>query len=168
MTSKPCINGHCKPLQPEVASVEGRLREEIAAGDARLREGIAALGVELRGEAADTKRYMGVLAEGLRYELQLVAEAVQLQNERLTEIRREVEVQARETQALFRLSFCRPRLGRLSPNWFACRHQTYDKGKDKAITVPKPMGGFEHEPFDLPSLLIGEFRHQGLHRCRDV
>lgn len=92
-------------VRQEVAAVEGRLREEIGAVDARLRQEIAALGVELRGEVADTKRHMGVLAEGLRHELQLVAEAVQFQNERLTEIRREVEAQARETQALFRLSF---------------------------------------------------------------
>ncbi len=92
-------------LRRDMVAVEGRLREEIAAGDARLREEIRAVGVELRGEVAETKRHMGVLAEGLRHELQLVAEAVQFQNERLTEIRREVELQARETQSLFRLSF---------------------------------------------------------------
>ncbi|MDH5669294.1 MAG: hypothetical protein OEY86_14915 [Nitrospira sp.] len=70
-----------------------------------VREEMAALGTELRSEITDTKRHMGVLTEGIRHEVQLVAEAVQLQSERMTDIRHEVERQARETRALFQLSF---------------------------------------------------------------
>lgn len=47
---------------------------------------------------------MGVLAEGLRHDVQLVAEAEQLHSEQLADIRREVEMQARETRALLQLS----------------------------------------------------------------
>jgi chromosome segregation ATPase len=95
-------------LRQEIAAVRqetGDLRQEIGAVEGRMRQEMSALGTDLRGEIADAKRHMGVLAEGLRHELQLVAEAVQLQSERMTDIRREVELQARETQALFRLSF---------------------------------------------------------------
>ena len=59
----------------------------------------------LTGEITDTKRHMGVLTEGARHEVQLVAEAVQLQSERMTDVRHEVERQARETRALFQLSY---------------------------------------------------------------
>lgn len=75
---------------------------EVAQG---VREEMAVLGTDLRSEITDTKRHMGVLTEGLRHELQLVAEAVQLQSERMTDVRREVEIQARETRALLQLSY---------------------------------------------------------------
>jgi len=48
---------------------------------------------------------MGVLTEGVRHDLQLVAEAVQLQSERTADLRREVDAQAQETRALLRLSY---------------------------------------------------------------
>lgn len=70
---------------------------EVAQG---VREEMAVLGTDLRSEITDTKRHMGVLTEGLRHELQLVAEAVQLQSERLSDVRREVEIQATETGVL--------------------------------------------------------------------
>jgi len=98
-----------------------------------MREEMAALRTELRSEITDTKRHMGlltdeitdtkqqvnmlteeitgtkqhmgVLTEGVRHEVQLVAEAVQLQSERMTDVRHEVEGQAQETRALFQLSY---------------------------------------------------------------
>ena len=98
-----------------------------------VREEMAALGTELRSEITDTTRHMGVLTEeitatkqhmgvlteeitatrqhmgvlteGVRHEIQLVAEAVQLQSERMTDVRHEVERQARETRALLQLSY---------------------------------------------------------------
>lgn len=59
----------------------------------------------LASDITDTKRYMGVLTEGVRHEIQLVAEAVQLQSERMTDVRRDVERQAQETRALLQLSY---------------------------------------------------------------
>jgi hypothetical protein len=53
----------------------------------------------------ETKRHMGVLAEGLRHDVQLVAEAGQLHSERLDDVRREVDIQNRETRALLRVTY---------------------------------------------------------------
>jgi hypothetical protein len=59
---------------------------------AQIQQLIASATDTLRGELADSKRHAGVLAEGLRHELQLVAEGF-------------LEEQFRETRALIQLSY---------------------------------------------------------------
>ncbi len=60
----------------------------------------------LRTEIADTKRHTGVLTEGLRHELQLVAEGFQLHlDRRHADDRVYLDEQFRETRALIQLSY---------------------------------------------------------------
>ena len=105
---------HMGVLTQEIAGTKrhlGMLTQEIA----ETKQHMGALTEEITGtkrqvnvlaeEITDTKRHMGVLTEGVRHEVQLVAEAVQLQSERMTDVRHEVERQARETRALFQLSY---------------------------------------------------------------
>ena len=91
---------HMGVLTEEITATKqhmGVLTEEITATKRHM-------GV-LTEEITDSKRHMGVLTEGVRHEIQLVAEAVQLQSERMTDVRHEVERQARETRALLQLSY---------------------------------------------------------------
>lgn len=60
----------------------------------------------LRAEIADAKRHTGVLTEGLRHELQLVAEGFQMHlDRRHADDREHVDNQFRETRALIQLSY---------------------------------------------------------------
>ena len=99
-----------------VTAATDRLRQEIAGSAAGLRQEMAGMAGELRQEMGqiesrfgdrleEAKRHMGVLAEGLRHDVQLVAEAGQLHSERLDDVRREVDIQNRETRTLLRLSY---------------------------------------------------------------
>ena len=88
-----------------VTAATDRLRQEITASAAGLRQEMGQIESRVGDRLEETKRHMGVLVEGLRHDLQLVAEAGQLHSERLVDIRREVEMQARETRALLQLSY---------------------------------------------------------------
>ena len=81
-------------MRQEMTGIAGGLGREMGLMESRLGDRLE-----------ETKRHMGVLAEGLRHDVQLVAEAGQLHSERLADIRREVEMQARETRALLQLSY---------------------------------------------------------------
>lgn len=60
----------------------------------------------LRTEIVDAKRHTGVLTEGLRHELQLVAEGFQMHlDRRHTDDRAYLDEQFRETRALIQLSY---------------------------------------------------------------
>jgi hypothetical protein len=60
----------------------------------------------LRTEIVDAKRYTGVLTEGLRHELQLVAEGFQMHlDRRHADDRAYLDEQFRETRALIQLSY---------------------------------------------------------------
>lgn len=60
----------------------------------------------LRIEIVDAKRHTGVLTEGLRHELQLVAEGFQMHlDRRHTDDRVYLDEQFRETRALIQLSY---------------------------------------------------------------
>ena len=60
----------------------------------------------LRVEIADSKRHTGVLTEGLRHELQLVAEGFQMHlDRRHADDRAYLDEQFRETRALIQLSY---------------------------------------------------------------
>ena len=60
----------------------------------------------LRTEIADAKRHTGVQTEGLRHELQLVAEGFQMHlDRRHADDRAHVDNQFRETRALIQLSY---------------------------------------------------------------
>lgn len=60
---------------------------------------------DLRQEIVEAKRHSGVLVEGLRHEMQLLAEGLQMHIERRhLEDRRYVDQQFQETHALIRLN----------------------------------------------------------------
>ena len=60
----------------------------------------------LRADIADAKRHTGVLTEGLRHELQLVAEGFQMYlDRRHADDRAYLDEQFRETRALIQLSY---------------------------------------------------------------
>ena len=60
----------------------------------------------LRADIADAKRHSGVLTEGLRHELQLVAEGFQMHlDRRHADDRAYLDEQFRETRALIQLSY---------------------------------------------------------------
>ncbi|MBS0180985.1 MAG: hypothetical protein JSS39_01170 [Nitrospira sp.] len=72
---------------------------------AQIQQLIAAATDTLRGAIVDSKRHAGVLAEGLRHELQLVAEGFQMHlGRRHAEDRSFLEDQFRETRALIHIS----------------------------------------------------------------
>ncbi len=59
----------------------------------------------IRSEIADTKRHTGVLTEGLRHELQLVAEGFQMHlDRRHADDRAYLDEQFKETRSLIQLS----------------------------------------------------------------
>ena len=92
-------------LRQEIAASAGSLREEMAASAGGLREEMGQIESRFGDRLEEAKRHMGVLAEGLRHDVQLVAEAGQLHSERLDDVRREVDIQNRETRTLLRLSY---------------------------------------------------------------
>ena len=77
----------------------------MAASAGGLREEMGQIESRFGDRLEEAKRHMGVLAEGLRHDVQLVAEAGQLHSERLDDVRREVDIQNRETRTLLRLSY---------------------------------------------------------------
>jgi chromosome segregation ATPase len=80
----------------------GSLRQEVGS----VRQEISGLAQDLREGIAEGKRHTGVLVQGLRHELQLVAEGLQMHVEqRHQEDRRYMDHQFRETRALIHLSY---------------------------------------------------------------
>jgi hypothetical protein len=67
------------------------------------------MGAGLRGEMAELKRHTDVVAEHLRGEIQLVAEAVVATNERLDrrfdDLRRELKEEFADVRAMIRVSY---------------------------------------------------------------
>src|SRR5262249_34949490 len=103
-----------RSLRTDLADVAGAtqsLRADVA--DARRHASVLTEGVRhelqlvaesLRADIADARRHAGVLTEGLRHELQLVAEGFQLHLEhRHAEDRAYIDDQFRETRALIQL-----------------------------------------------------------------
>lgn len=73
---------------------------------AQIQEIVGAATESLRADIADARRHTGVLTEGLRHELQLVAEGFQLHlGRRHAEERTYLDDQFRETRALIQLSY---------------------------------------------------------------
>ena len=77
----------------------------VTAATDRPRQEMAQMESRFDDRLEDIKRHMSVLAEGLRHDIQLVAEAGQLHSERLDDVRREVDIQNRETRALLRVTY---------------------------------------------------------------
>jgi hypothetical protein len=72
----------------------------------QIQEIVGAATESLRGDIADAKRHTGVLTEGLRHEIQLVAEGFQMHlSRRHAEERSHLDEQFRETRALIQLSY---------------------------------------------------------------
>ncbi len=73
---------------------------------AQIQQIVGAATETLRVEIADSKRHIGVLTEGLRHELQLVAEGFRMHlDRRHTDDRVHLDEQFRETRALIQLSY---------------------------------------------------------------
>jgi len=73
---------------------------------AQIQQIVGAAAETLRGEIVEAKRHTGVLTEGLRHELQLVAEGFQMHlDRRHADDRSYLEEQFRETRALIQLSY---------------------------------------------------------------
>lgn len=73
---------------------------------AQIQQIVGAATETLRVEIADSKRHTGVLTEGLRHELQLVAEGFQMHlDRRHVDDRAYLDEQFRETRALIQLSY---------------------------------------------------------------
>jgi len=82
-----------------------QIQQMIETATGSLRREMAGLRSEFREDFADNKRHTGVLVEGLRQELQLVAEGLQMHIEqRHQEDRRYMDHQFGETRALIQLS----------------------------------------------------------------
>jgi len=69
-------------LRAEIAEV----RQDLGAEIAGVRQGLGAEITEVRGEIAETRRHVGVVAEDLRSEIRLVADGVALANERINQV----------------------------------------------------------------------------------
>lgn len=91
-------------IRQEIGDQGRALRQDIAGVEGRLRQEIAGTADTLRQDVAETRRHMGVLIKKIRHDLQFVAEAVQLQSERIADLRREIHAQAQEMRALLGLS----------------------------------------------------------------
>ena len=75
---------------------------------AQIQQIVGAATDALRTEIVDAKRHSGVLTEGLRHEIQLVAEGFQMHLDRLhADDRVYLDEQFRETRALIQLSYGR-------------------------------------------------------------
>jgi len=73
---------------------------------AQIQQIVGAATEVLRTEIVDAKRHTGVLTEGLRHELQLVAEGFQMQlDRRHADDRAYLDEQFKETRALIQLSY---------------------------------------------------------------
>ena len=73
---------------------------------AQIQQIVGAAAESLRADIADAKRQSGVLTEGLRHELQLVAEGFQMHlDRRHADDRLHLDEQFRETRALIQLSY---------------------------------------------------------------
>ena len=73
---------------------------------AQIQQIVGAATETLRVEIADSKRHTGVFTEGLRHELQLVAEGFQMHlDRRHVDDRAHLDEQFRETRALIQLSY---------------------------------------------------------------
>ena len=73
---------------------------------AQIQQIVGAATEALRSDIADSKRQTGVLTEGLRHELQLVAEGFQMHlDRRHADDRAYLDEQFRETRALIQLSY---------------------------------------------------------------
>lgn len=81
------IRAEFQAVRGEMSAMEERLRREIAAGD------------------AETRRHMGVLTEGLRHDVQVVAEGVVMANEAIERLRGDVRRELDERFELMRLGF---------------------------------------------------------------
>ena len=72
----------------------------------KIQQIVAAATETLRIEIVDAKRHTGVLTEGLRHEIQLVAEGFQMHlDRRHVDDRAYLDEQFRETRALIQLSY---------------------------------------------------------------
>jgi tetrahydromethanopterin S-methyltransferase subunit G len=60
---------------------------------------------EVRAQQAETRRHFDVVAEGLRSQIQLVAEGVSAVDQRLDRFQRKVEEEFAETRAAIRFSY---------------------------------------------------------------
>ena len=60
---------------------------------------------EVRAQQAETRRHFDVVAEGLRSQIQLVAEGVSAADQRLDRFQRKVEEEFAETRAAIRFSY---------------------------------------------------------------
>ena len=60
---------------------------------------------EMRTQQAETRRHFDVVAEGLRSQIQLVAEGVSVVDQRLDRFQRKVEEEFAETRAAIRFSY---------------------------------------------------------------
>ena len=101
-------------LDQRVTGLDGKLAElghRVTGVDGKvvgLDQRMTSLAGDLREEVADTKRHTGVLVEGLRHELQLVAEGLQMHIEqRHQEDRAYMDKQFRETRTLIQLTYTR-------------------------------------------------------------
>ena len=73
---------------------------------AQIQQIVGAAAEALRTDIADAKRHTGVLTEGLRHELQLVAEGFQMHlDRRHADDRVYLDDQFRETRALIQISY---------------------------------------------------------------
>ena len=73
---------------------------------AQIQQIVSAATDALRTEIVDAKRHTGVLTEGIRHELQLVAEGFQMHlDRRHADERAYLDEQFRETRALIQLSY---------------------------------------------------------------
>lgn len=92
-------------MRQEMAGMGAELRQEMAGMHAEMRQEMTTLKEFTLMTAEDTKRHMGVLAEGVRHDLKLVADALQVHIERQAIEHEYIEQQFRETRALIRLSY---------------------------------------------------------------
>lgn len=60
---------------------------------------------EVTRQFEETKRYMGVLSEDLRYKIDLVVEGHQLLNQKIDNLSQETKEGIRETQAMIKFSY---------------------------------------------------------------
>ncbi|MDO9120068.1 MAG: hypothetical protein Q7U39_19110 [Nitrospira sp.] len=73
---------------------------------AQIQQIVGAAAEALRADIADAKRHTGVLTEGVRHELQLVAEGFQLHlDRRHADDRAYLDEQFKETRSLIQLSY---------------------------------------------------------------
>ncbi|HEV7668309.1 MAG TPA: hypothetical protein VGS22_07275 [Thermoanaerobaculia bacterium] len=91
-----------------------RTTEGLGAKQEELRLGLQSVAQELGAKVDDSRREFGVITEGLRSEIQQVAEGVILNGERIDRLQAETAREFAETRSMFRLSYtehgCRIRI----------------------------------------------------------